>query len=100
MPDSIEEHKHRFSAWAASRAASVKGSRFSVEIGNKILGRSDLPRLIENPDMLPDAENVDENHRLWRQKVIRLAKEENIDFTHGVAAKLINIYFKSAFVCA
>ena len=31
--------------------------------------------------------------------IIHLAKEENIDFTHGVAAKLINIYFKSAFVC-
>ena len=31
------EHKHRFSAWAASRAASVIGCRFSVEDGQEIL---------------------------------------------------------------
>ena len=37
MPYSIEEHKHRFAAWAAGRAANVNGCRFTVEQGKKIL---------------------------------------------------------------
>jgi hypothetical protein len=39
---SIEEHKHRFAAWAASRAANVNKCRFRVEQGKKILNCRDL----------------------------------------------------------
>ena len=34
---SLNEHKHRFACWAASRAASVKGNRFTVQQGRLIL---------------------------------------------------------------
>ena len=34
---SIIEHKHRFASWAAGRAANVKGCRFTVEQGKKII---------------------------------------------------------------
>ena len=34
---SIIEHKHRFASWAAGRAANVKGCRFTVEQGKKLL---------------------------------------------------------------
>lgn len=36
-PYDILEHRHRFAAWAASRAASVKGCRFSAEQGKAVL---------------------------------------------------------------
>jgi hypothetical protein len=99
MEYTIEEHKHRFAAWAASRAASVKGCRFTVEQGRKILEVSNMRQVITDPSNLPLPEGLDATHRQWRNAVIDAAKAENLDFTHGVAAKLINVYFKSAFVC-
>ncbi|MBE0440175.1 MAG: hypothetical protein IBX57_10550 [Gammaproteobacteria bacterium] len=42
MPYSIEEHKHRFAAWAAARAANVNGCRFTVEQGKDILEKASM----------------------------------------------------------
>lgn len=99
MPYSIHEHKHRFSAWAASRAATVNGCRFAVEQGKAILEGANLKQLLLGPAKLPDPQNIDVTHNGWRTAVIVAAKHEGLDFTHGVAAKLINIYLKAGFVC-
>jgi hypothetical protein len=96
---SIHEHKHKFSAWAAGRAANVNGCRFSVEQAKLILEGADLKQLLLGPDQLPDPLKIDDTHREWRNAVISAAKSQGLDFTHGVAAKLINIYLKAAFVC-
>lgn len=45
----IDEHRHRFAAWAASRAASVINCRFSVEQGKKILEVAGIRHLISDP---------------------------------------------------
>ena len=37
MQYTIEEHKHRFAAWAAGRGANVNGCRFSVLKGKNVL---------------------------------------------------------------
>jgi hypothetical protein len=87
----IEEHKHRFAAWAASSAASVnKNCRFSVQDGKRILEAAGMNRLIESPERLPSPQNVDDEHRRWRGAVIAAAQAREIGFTDGVAAKLIN----------
>lgn len=99
MPYSIEEHKHRFAAWAAGRAASVNRCRFTVEQGKKILEKSGLNDVAKNLDNLPPANEFDKKHKEWRGMVIESAKEQDLQFTHGVAAKLINIYLKSIYVC-
>jgi hypothetical protein len=96
---SIHEHKHRFSAWAASRAATVNGCRFSVEQGKAILEAANLKRLLLGPAQLPEPQELDGTHRRWRTDVVARAKARGLDFTHGVAAKLINIYLKAAFTC-
>jgi hypothetical protein len=98
-PYPIEEHKHRFASWAASRAASVKGCRFKVERGKAILERSVLPHLLDDPMALPAPPEIDPAHRVWRDQIIAIARAEGCRFTHGVAAKLINVYLKAAFVC-
>ena len=98
MEYSIEEHKHRFAAWAAGRAASVNGCRFPVEEGKTILEKAGMKELIYGPDRLPLPKDIDIAHREWRSRVIKAAA--NHPFTHGVAAKLINIYLKAGFVCA
>ena len=98
MPYSIEEHKHRFAAWAAGLAASVKGCRFKVSTGRSLLEAAGLRKLSEDPDRLPN--NIDHQHRYWRQLIIDKGNNDyNLNITHGVAAKLINVYLKSRLVC-
>ncbi len=99
MPYTIEEHRHRFSAWAAGRAANVNGCRFSVEQAKAILEAAHLNQFLASPENLPLPQDTDSIHREWRQNVIFAAQEKGLAFTHGVAAKLINIYLKAGFVC-
>jgi len=95
---SIEEHQHRYSAWAASRAASVKNCRFSVAQGKQIIEASGLSSL-QSPNDLPTVGSIDLEHREWRNLMISAAAERGFIFTHGIAAKLINVYLKTRFVC-
>jgi len=99
MDYSIEEHRHRFAAWAASRAASVRTCRFKVEQGKIILEAAGVKTLGENIDHLPSPGQFDLSHRNWRNAVIQAAQEIQLQYTHGIAAKLINIYLKSIFIC-
>lgn len=98
----IKTHIHLYSSWAASRAASTsKLNRFTVETGQKILGKAAIRNLILSPDGLPKSETeFDNQHKIWREEIIsfsnKFAKKE---FTHGIAAKLINIYLKSVIIC-
>jgi hypothetical protein len=97
---SIHEHKHRFAAWAASRAASTQACRFTVLDGKSIIEETELYKLDGNPDLLPQSNDIDTRHREWRCSVVNLAQKRELqNFSHGVAAKLINIYLKSMFVC-
>ena len=101
VPYSIEEHVHRFSAWAASRAASTKTCRFSVPQGKRIIEAVGLREYISDPDKLPSPLDMGEAHRNWRNLAIHAANARDLTgFTHGIAAKLINCYMKSALVCA
>ena len=95
----IKEHKHRYAAWAASRASSVKGCRFKVRQGGMIIKHIGLNDLIDCPDNLPDASKFDNFHEELRKQAISKSKELGLNFTHGVAAKLINIYMKTIFIC-
>jgi len=95
----IERHIHLFAAWAASRAASVKGCRFKVEQGRAILEAAGFKADFPTPDQLPASKGMNQEHRRWRASVINAAKSQGLTFTHGVAAKLINIYLKCRFIC-
>jgi len=99
MRYTIKEHRHRFAAWAAGRAANVIGCRFSVQQGKRILETAGLDRLLAGPDKLPPPNRIDSAHRRWRGAVISAARKLGLKFTHGVAAKLINIYLKAGFTC-
>ena len=95
----IELHHQRFAAWAASRAASVVNNRFGVERGRSILEECGFGSSFSRPELLPAPQATDQEHRRWRADVIDAAKSRNLPFTHGVAAKLVNVYLKSRFVC-
>lgn len=99
MTYSIVEHKHRFAAWAAGRAASTRRCPFSVAKAKAILEEGGMKRFLVSPDNLPVATHIDREHAKWRGKVIDAAQEQGLTFTAGIAAKLINCYLKAAFVC-
>ncbi|MBC6428266.1 MAG: hypothetical protein GDA55_03425 [Cellvibrionales bacterium] len=138
MAYEIEEHIHRFAAWAAGTAyqrgrkeKGIKGR--DVELAQKILSEHPIRHFILSPNDLPQSQGeFDIEHRKWRYEVIQQAekefdsgfgheeitKEDNKNeekytkeqireaiqnskdqFTHGVVAKLINVYLKSIIIC-
>lgn len=105
MPYSIHEHKHRFAAWAASTAASVKGCRFKVKQGKKILEGANLHDSVKELSDLPDPDEFDKWHKSMTKTIREEASKHNdkhgqpLSFSYGVAAKLLNMYLKSIFVC-
>ena len=96
-PYSIELHCHQFAAWAAARAASVKGCRFSVAQGRALLERCGFGAQM-GVAALPKPKAMDASHAEWRKAICDEAAEEDIQMTHGIAAKLINVYLKARFV--
>lgn len=98
---SIEEHGHRFAAWAAAIAAKASPKcRFSVENGKKILEACGFDESFTSPDKLPKPSLFDKKHAEWRDKAIKVAAIIGVKgFKDGVAAKLINCYLKVRFVC-
>ncbi len=97
----IETHHHRFAAWAASTAARAsKLCRFNVKQGFQILEAVGFGPHFSAPNNLPSPRDLDTTHRKWRGMAILEAESLQINnFTHGVAAKLINCYLKARFVC-
>lgn len=97
MAYSIHEHTHRFAVWTAGTAARTKGNRFKVKHAKEILEAAgfDARFLAKNP---PKPGVVDQKHDKWREAVIAAAGQHGFNFTHGIAAKLINVYLKTAFV--
>lgn len=98
-PYGIERHHHLYAAWAASRGASVKGCWFSVEQGRAILEACGFNAGFCQPDHLPAPADAESKHREWQTTAINSAAAIGLKLTHGVAAKLINLYLKSRFVC-
>lgn len=101
-PDSfsIEEHNHRFAAWAAGRAASTKKSRFSVATARQALEACGLnAQALKAPSALPKPEEFDAEHKNWRARLCAHFDSAHQPISHGTAAKLINVYLKARFVC-
>lgn len=73
--------------------------RFKVETGRAILEECGFTVELARPMQLPAPSEIDEEHRRWRNEISACAASRHLSLTHGVAAKLINIYLKSRFVC-
>jgi hypothetical protein len=97
MAYTIEELKHGFAAWAAARAAGRGVKGLKGKRGRSLLDGLGFADLIDAPDRLPRPDKIDEQHRNWREQILQAAPDLNL--SHGIAAKLINVYLKSAFVC-
>jgi len=96
----INEHSHRFAAWAAATGASASPTcRFRVEEGKVILEAAGFDAGLCRLSQLPKPSQIDKVHAQWRKRVIAEARKRQLKFTHGIAAKLINLYLKARFTC-
>src|SRR6476646_8680125 len=94
------EHRHRFSTWAAARAAQrrLPGARVSILKG--AIEASGLRELAADQGHWPvEAYEYDSFHRRAARRIIDFMDGHNIaGATYGRAAKLIAIYFKTMIV--
>ncbi|WSH64918.1 hypothetical protein U8Q05_25870 [Rhizobium ruizarguesonis] len=95
---SIDVHAHRFAIWSANRAAGRGIAGLNFALSNQILRRFDIEECL-GPDSLPNPGEIDREHQTWCEDAIKLAASQGVEISHGVAAKLINVYLKSRFVC-
>jgi hypothetical protein len=98
MPYEIDEHRHRFSVWAAARAAQRGFS--DVDTLRKALEGSGVVEFLETAKLDDiDATRFDVLHHHWCGSVVDFLEEAGIpNVTFGRAAKLIAIYLKSVVV--
>jgi hypothetical protein len=68
-----------------------------VVAGKKILEMAGFDARLQHPQQLPSPTELDSADLNWRWKVIREAKKQGLEFTHGIAAKLINLYLMARF---
>ena len=96
MTYTVEQHVHVFSAWAASRAAAVKGARFQVLEGRRWIEEADLYDACRHWRDIPrQPTDFDQWHKEKRQHIINVS--DLPERSDGLAAKLINVYMKSCF---
>jgi hypothetical protein len=98
MPYKIDEHRHRFSVWAAARATQRGFS--DVDTLRKALEACGVREFLATPNFGDiDATRFDAIHRQWCTSVMHFLKEVRIpNVTFGRAAKLIAMYLKSEVV--
>jgi hypothetical protein len=98
MDYGIEEHRHRFSVWAAARAAQ----RGFTTVGKlrDALSASKVREFLKSPEAESiDAEAFEKRHREWCHAIILSLTNAGVEkVTYGRAAKLIAVYLKSAVV--
>ena len=102
---SLHAHHQRFATWAAVTAArSSSLCRFTRDQGLLLVKESGLAGISPRWLDLPDPSAFDEFHRDLRMSICSSARialpTDKSDISHGIAAKLINVYFKTLFLSA
>jgi hypothetical protein len=99
MPYSIFEHRHRFSAWAAARAAQVR-SGVKVRDFREALEKSGLTEFLKEPASKHVTQDEFEVlHRRWCSAIIDYLGTKGMrNIAYGRAAKLVAVYLKAMVV--
>lgn len=94
----LHDARDRFAVIAAARSVSSDYCRIRTSEAEVLLQASGIRDLLRQPQRVPNADVLDQQHRMWCRAVIRLAAERGLDFCHGTAARLINTYLQLALV--
>jgi hypothetical protein len=97
MTYDLHEHRHRFSVWAAARAAQRGSKGAKLERLRDAVENCGIIRFVRDgiPTKITD-EEFEQLHRVWCRSIINFLRTKHLtDFAYGRAAKLIAIYLKS-----
>lgn len=94
----LDEHRHRFSVWAAARAA--QRGLCDVDTLVEALGHCGVNDFLAKADLNAiDPSDFDEHHREWCRSIVRSLKARGLGkASFGHAAKLLGMYLKSMVV--
>lgn len=98
----LAEHRHRYAAWCAARAAGRKLEGATNRAVRLALEASGLPQVVAGPvERWPSsAAEFDRWHRAWCAEVVTSLHGQGVDgATFGRAAKIVAIYLKTLIVC-
>ena len=99
MEYTIEEHRHRFAAWAAARAAqrnftNTKNILSAIDCTN-------LRQVVEDRTSWPKTSlDFDKLHGAWCNKIISKLSNVGVKCPYGRVAKIVAIYLKSSIILA
>ena len=96
MQYDINEHKHRFSIWTASRA--VQRSFATTLKITLVINNTNLREFVESELKLDSQEQFDSLHRQWCNLMIHEFDKLKIDASYGRAAKIVAVYLKTSVV--
>ena len=97
MNYNIEEHRHRFAAWAAARAVQRGFTNTSNIIS--AIENTNLQEIVTNKSLWPKCnDDFNKLHKIWCDKVISKLNNLGIKTSYGRAAKIVAIYLKSTIV--
>jgi hypothetical protein len=97
----LVEHRHRFSVWAAARAAQrgLKGAKVDVlRDALEESGAMAFAKANDGPIGPIDQAAFDQLHRAWCRSIIAYLASHGVPAAFGRAAKLIAIYLKSMII--
>jgi len=94
----LDEHRHRFSVWAAARA--TQRGLCDVVTLREALENCGVVAFLRGADLNSvGASEFDKCHREWCRSIVRFLKEQGLaDASFGHAAKLLAMYLKSMVV--
>ncbi|HZK81224.1 MAG TPA: hypothetical protein VFC46_09165 [Humisphaera sp.] len=98
------EHRHRFSVWAAARAAQRGCKKASVSLLRDAVERCGVVEFVtkfvkaEVPHAITE-DAFSQYHSEWCGSILKIISERGVEgFAYGRAAKLVGIYLKSMVV--
>ena len=98
----LAEHRHRYAAWCAARAAGRGLAGATNGVFRAALEASELPDLLRaGSEQWPASQPAfDRAHRGWCAAAVNSLHDQGVtDATFGRAAKLVAIYLKTLLVC-
>jgi hypothetical protein len=98
----LAEHRHRYAAWCAARAAGRGLAGATNGVFRAALEASGLPELVraESEHWPASSSAFDRAHRGWCAAAVSSLHDQAVtDATFGRAAKLVAIYLKTLLVC-
>jgi hypothetical protein len=97
MPYDLFEHRHRFSSWAAARAAQRGWASATTKNLMDSIENSGIVNFLHKDDAISTDEAMfKKQHKIWCRSIINFLNSRGVSkVTYGRVAKLVAVYLKS-----